>query len=414
MIGWPSGTHVRVRAAASGVPLDAVHASIDQINQISAGAVHANLAEVSDDVDEDYRLDEMAVVVRSDLTGPCRTESVGVAGCASMAFRSTEYVHFFGGVLFVKPGLHGAVIAHEIWHGVGLHHVTWQTQGIPRPLMNPASSPTLLRLSDVEADAVRRGAHVVPPFAELPYPTHPARLYTPEDLAAYAGREGFDWRFAMADASLYRLLQERFGVAAGQRRYMAWRDARTAAVEQASRPSLEVRTVTEWTRGAALDDIPAVDVVRIPALPGRPAGPRFGSLVHAALATAPLDAAAATIARIVETEGRIVGASADEVAAATPIVETTLAHPLLAAARRAHAAGRLYRETPVTFVAGGTLLEGTVDLAFEDEGTVTVLDFKTDRAEGESLTRYQRQVGLYARAIGDAMSLPTRAVLLMV
>lgn len=37
---------------------------------------------------------------------------------------------------------------------------------------------------------------------------------TPADLAAYADREGFDWRFAMADASLYRLLQERFGVAA--------------------------------------------------------------------------------------------------------------------------------------------------------------------------------------------------------
>jgi thiol-disulfide isomerase/thioredoxin len=36
----------------------------------------------------------------------------------------------------------------------------------------------------------------------------------PEDLAAYAEREGFDWRFAMADAALYRLLQERFGVAA--------------------------------------------------------------------------------------------------------------------------------------------------------------------------------------------------------
>ncbi len=36
----------------------------------------------------------------------------------------------------------------------------------------------------------------------------------PGDLAAYADREGFDWRFAMADADLYRLLQERFGVAA--------------------------------------------------------------------------------------------------------------------------------------------------------------------------------------------------------
>ena len=37
---------------------------------------------------------------------------------------------------------------------------------------------------------------------------------TPDALAEYADREGFDWHFAMADASLYRLLQERFGVAA--------------------------------------------------------------------------------------------------------------------------------------------------------------------------------------------------------
>lgn len=35
-----------------------------------------------------------------------------------------------------------------------------------------------------------------------------------EDLAAYADREGFDWHFAMADADLYRALQDRFGVAA--------------------------------------------------------------------------------------------------------------------------------------------------------------------------------------------------------
>lgn len=36
----------------------------------------------------------------------------------------------------------------------------------------------------------------------------------PADLADYADREGFDWRFAMADAELYRLLQERFGIGA--------------------------------------------------------------------------------------------------------------------------------------------------------------------------------------------------------
>lgn len=35
---------------------------------------------------------------------------------------------------------------------------------------------------------------------------------SPEQLAEFADREGFDWRFAMADADLYRTLQERFGV----------------------------------------------------------------------------------------------------------------------------------------------------------------------------------------------------------
>jgi predicted Rossmann-fold nucleotide-binding protein len=39
---------------------------------------------------------------------------------------------------------------------------------------------------EVEADLVLRGAHVVPPFLDVPYPTSPHRLYTPDDLA-----EGF-------------------------------------------------------------------------------------------------------------------------------------------------------------------------------------------------------------------------------
>jgi len=41
--------------------------------------------------------------------------------------------------------------------------------------------------AEVEIDLIRRGAHLVPPFEARPYPTHPATLYTPEDLA-----EGFD------------------------------------------------------------------------------------------------------------------------------------------------------------------------------------------------------------------------------
>ncbi|WP_328341441.1 LOG family protein [Micromonospora sp. NBC_00421] len=54
---------------------------------------------------------------------------------------------------------------------------------------------------EVGADLVRRGANVVPPFSGLPYPTQPAHLYTPADLA-----EGFaDAGFAgMYDTRVYQ------------------------------------------------------------------------------------------------------------------------------------------------------------------------------------------------------------------
>jgi predicted Rossmann-fold nucleotide-binding protein len=43
----------------------------------------------------------------------------------------------------------------------------------------------------VQADLVRRGAHVVPGFIALPFPSQPARLYTGEDLAAGFAEHGF-------------------------------------------------------------------------------------------------------------------------------------------------------------------------------------------------------------------------------
>lgn len=52
----------------------------------------------------------------------------------------------------------------------------------------------------VEAEVVARGAHVVPPFPALPYPTHPPRLYTPEDLAEGFATGGFA---GMYDTSVY-------------------------------------------------------------------------------------------------------------------------------------------------------------------------------------------------------------------
>jgi predicted Rossmann-fold nucleotide-binding protein len=54
---------------------------------------------------------------------------------------------------------------------------------------------------DIVVDLLRRGAVVVPAFGGRPYPTHPSRLYTPEDLAAGFAEGGFN---AMFDTVVYQ------------------------------------------------------------------------------------------------------------------------------------------------------------------------------------------------------------------
>lgn len=54
---------------------------------------------------------------------------------------------------------------------------------------------------DVEIDLIRRGAHLVPPFDARPFPTHPATLYTPEDLSFGFAQGGFA---GMYDTAVYQ------------------------------------------------------------------------------------------------------------------------------------------------------------------------------------------------------------------
>jgi ATP-dependent exoDNAse (exonuclease V) beta subunit len=157
-----------------------------------------------------------------------------------------------------------------------------------------------------------------------------------------------------------------------------------------------------------------VEVVTLSAVDGRPSGPRYGTLVHASLAAVPLDADEQTIDLVVAVQGRIVAAPPEEVAAAQHTVRAVLGHALIAEARRAGGRGALFRETPTTIVKDGQLLEGTVDLAFESSTGFTVVDFKTDRAEGELQESYARQVQLYAEAIAQATGKPARAILMSV
>ena len=207
--------------------------------------------------------------------------------------------------------------------------------------------------------------------------------------------------------------------------YQAWRASRDAAIGAARAPSVEVRTVTEFAYGpdapsdsAGQESLPGCDV-SIEAVAGadiRPGGARFGTLVHCVLADVPLaNAPDDLLARLVEAHARVLGAEADEAAAARDAVRRVLAHPVLRAAASAAANGQCYRETPITWrLDTGAIVEGVVDLAFVDGDGFVIVDFKTDRELEGARERYRRQVEVYTRAIGAAMGRPARGVIIRV
>ena len=203
---------------------------------------------------------------------------------------------------------------------------------------------------------------------------------------------------------------------ADRQSYRDWREARALAIERGAVPTLPARTVTEWSAAAAPDadpDQPDVSVVDAAAPLDRPSGPRFGTLVHAVLATVPLDAERAAISEAAALQARLLKAPAEEVSAATAVVETALAHPLMARAREAWRRGRCRRESPVTTLEpDGSILEGVLDLAFEEDGGWTVVDFKTQAEMTGPLARHRRQVAAYASVVSRVTGRPATAVLL--
>jgi ATP-dependent helicase/nuclease subunit A len=62
----------------------------------------------------------------------------------------------------------------------------------------------------------------------------------------------------------------------------------------------------------------------------------------------------------------------------------------------------------------GTLIEGTIDLAFEDAGGLTVVDFKTDRELSTDLERYERQLRMYCMALATARGKPATGILMRI
>jgi ATP-dependent exoDNAse (exonuclease V) beta subunit len=203
-------------------------------------------------------------------------------------------------------------------------------------------------------------------------------------------------------------------VSRGLEAHRAWASTRAAALASAARASIDLSTVTEAAAAGVTPpgrDIP-VEVVSVATPGSRPGGARFGSLVHALLADAPLGAGDGALATLAEAHGRITGATVEEIEAARAVAVRAHRHPLLLAAARA---AECYREAHVTLrLESGAMVEGTADLVYEDSGILVVVDFKTDRELEGALPRYEAQVRLYAAAVEAATGRTSRAVLMRI
>jgi len=177
--------------------------------------------------------------------------------------------------------------------------------------------------------------------------------------------------------------------------------------------------------GRTPDNSIQIDVVDVGRTAGRPYGPQFGSLVHTTLATVPLDADESIVRRVASTQARILLGSGsgieEEAYAVAEAVMAVLRHPLFDQVRTASRSGRCYRELPLIWQASdGTLIEGTIDLAFDEPGLpgtgrqTVVLDFKTDRELDVEGQRYRRQLAVYCQGLKALRGGSVRGVLMRV
>lgn len=212
-------------------------------------------------------------------------------------------------------------------------------------------------------------------------------------------------------------------------RFQEWETLRSRTLEEGARPSLRLATVVERAHLLAAEGrkpegvgfqersssrLVGVEVVELSREPGRPAGARFGALVHALLATVPLDGSVDAVAAAAELQTRLLGATAEERAAAVRVVLGVLDHDVLRrACEAARTPGACLREVPVTSrEADGTLLDGVIDLAFREGPGWVVVDFKTDQQLAPALDVYKRQVGLYVSMVARATKAPVVGVIL--
>ena len=186
-----------------------------------------------------------------------------------------------------------------------------------------------------------------------------------------------------------------------------WQQERQELIAAGSRPHSVAATTLARIAKEAADEAAVAEPWRR----GR-GGTSIGRAVHAVLQSIDL----ATGNGLAET------AQAQAVGENIPgrrqeIIDLTQAALNSPVVRQAVASGRFWREVPVAAPLGDGVVEGFIDLLYEREGGLVVVDYKTDAIDApetaETVQRYRLQGGAYALAAQRATGKPVREVVFL-
>lgn len=188
-----------------------------------------------------------------------------------------------------------------------------------------------------------------------------------------------------------------------------WIAQREQVLERRGRP-ISV-AATKLARVEKEESVSDESVAEEPWKRGR-GGTSIGRAVHAVLQTIDL----ATGEGIVETSRA--QAAAENLSRRQPDI-ARLARSAVESevVKRAVSSDRFWREVPVVIPMGDGVLEGFIDLLFEEDDSLVVVDYKTDYLEGEDAQagtdRYKLQAGSYALAVQKATGKPVKEVIFL-
>ncbi len=140
------------------------------------------------------------------------------------------------------------------------------------------------------------------------------------------------------------------------------------------------------------------------------AGTNIGRAVHAVLQVVDLRTGE-NLDDIARAQAAAEGVP-DRAGEITRLVRGALASPLV---QRALDSNRYWRETPVAGPVGNGIVEGFIDLLFEEEDGFVIVDFKTDALSSDdsmekAISRYRLQGGAYALALTQAAGVSVKEV----